>query len=177
MKYLLPVLLMSLIACDMPAQSDADRTALLGTTFPTLSGNSLARDRVTFPDAVHGELAVLVLVFKQGAQPIVNTWTDYVTSHHPTVRYFEIPMISSFYKPFSGFIDGGMRGGVPQGLHDNTVTFYGDREPYFRELMMPKRESCYLFLLDREGVIRYLAEGPANHSSATGLTARIEEIE
>ena len=51
------------------------------------------------------------------------------------------------------WIDGGMRGGVPKFLYDYTVTYYGPLRSYFKSLDIFDRGDCYMFVLNRNGVV------------------------
>ncbi|MEM7513544.1 MAG: hypothetical protein AAF388_21635 [Bacteroidota bacterium] len=135
---------------------------MVGTRFPDLTVERLSREEITLPNALNQEANILVLVFERESQSKVDTWAEFIISDHeakPEVSYHEIPMISSFFKLASGWIDNGMRSGINPKLHDNVATFYGNRDPYFENLQMSDKSSVYVFILDRDGIIRYREEG------------------
>ncbi|HAA13470.1 MAG TPA: hypothetical protein DCE41_17975 [Cytophagales bacterium] len=135
----------------------------IGDPFPTLKAETLSRKTVVFPTDLRGKANILILVFKQDAQRLVNTWADIILDEYEPqveITYHEVPMISTLYKPIGWQIDNWMRGGIPDQWHDNTATFYGDRGPYYEQLNMTEQRSCYVFVLDDKGTIRYRAEGP-----------------
>lgn len=139
-----------------------DPHPLVGTRFPDLTVERLSREEITLPNALNQEANILVLVFERESQSKVDTWAEFIISDHeakPEVSYHEIPMISSFFKLASGWIDNGMRSGINPKLHDNVATFYGNRDPYFENLQMSDKSSVYVFILDRDGIIRYREEG------------------
>ena len=151
----------------------------VGDPFPTLEAERLSGAKVVFPEDVNAKANILILVFKQRAQRIVNTWADIILEElepQSTITYHEVPMISTFYKPFSGGIDSGMRGGIPEQYHDNTTTFYGDRSPYFDKLGMDKKSSCYVFVLDKDGIIRYRYEGRRTDKAEQEFRSVISEL-
>ena len=140
----------------------AEPHPLVGTKFPDLTVERLNREEITLPNALTQEANILILVFERGSQFKVDSWAEFIISDHeakPEVSYHEIPMISSFFKLASGWIDNGMRSGINPKLHDNVATFYGDRDPYFEGLQMSDKSSVYVFILDKEGIIRYREEG------------------
>lgn len=68
---------------------------------------------MTFPTELEGDAHILILVFRQRAQRIVNTWADIILPElepQEGITYHEVPMISTFYRPFRNGIDSGMRG-------------------------------------------------------------------
>lgn len=133
--------------------------------FPKLEAKSLTREKIIFPDDLSDPVNILILVFKQDAQRIVDTWAKIILEEYEpqaNISYYEVPMISTWWVPISWQIDNWMRDGIPEDFHDNTTTFYGDRGPYFEQLNMKDKDSCYLFILDSEGYIRFREEGPRN---------------
>ena len=154
-------------------------TMILGTsslkgqevqTFPTLKAERLTKEEVIFPDDLKQKANILILVFEQQAQKLVDTWAKIILDEYEPradVSYHEVPMISTWYAPIGWQIDNWMRGGIPEQFHNNTATFYGNRKPkknsrkpYFEQLDMPKKNSCYVFVLDENGRIKYRVEGP-----------------
>ena len=145
----LPVLLVVVIkyvSMNRFAVEDAD-------LFPRLKGKTLTGKEVTFPDDLQNEVNILILVFKREAQKVVDTWAGLILSEYepkPNISYHEVPMMSIVYKPISSQIDKWMKGGIPGDYHENTVTFYGDRSPYMKQLGMTDKDSCYVFVLDKK---------------------------
>jgi hypothetical protein len=150
---------------------------LLGRRFPEVTGESLARRKVTLPDAAKGRVTVIIAAFARQAQGRIDTWARPLLERYGDegpVRYYELPMISGWYSWMSGFIDGGMRRGVPKPLHDNVVTYYGSLDRYFEAFDVTDKGDCYLFVLDGEGIVRHTARGPAD---LAGLEALYREID
>ncbi len=147
--------------------------------FPQLKAQSLQKETIIFPDDLKNKANILILVFEQDAQRLVDTWAEVILADYeprPDVSYHEVPMISGWYRPIGWQIDNWMRDGIPENLHDNTTTFYGNRRPYFEELNMNDIDSCYLFLLDREGYIRFRAEGPRDEEQEAALRTAIAKL-
>ena len=74
----------------------------------------------------------------------------------------------------SGFIDGGMRSGIPPERHDHVATFYGDSSRFREALDMEDLESAYVFLVDGEGHVLWRASGWATPRRLEDLTAVLE---
>jgi len=151
----------------------------IGKKFPRLEGNSISEKKMVFPDDVQGKITVLVLVFKRRSQRLVDTWTDYVLKElESSVSYYEIPMISAFYAPFGNYIDQSlMRPGIPQEMQDYVVTFYGNRRPYFETLHMQNKQSCYVFILDEQGIIRFKTEGKITEASKNAFKKALDRLQ
>jgi hypothetical protein len=65
----------------------------------------------------------------------------------------------------AGYIDGGMRGGIPADMHDHVVTYYGKLGLYTGALRMKDRSLCHCFLRDHKGIIRWTGKGFADEES------------
>jgi hypothetical protein len=158
--------------------STPKRDILLGKAFPELKAQTLSKQAVVFPKDGLGKPTILCLVFDRPAQVLVDTWTVPILKKYPNqaVNYYEIPMIKGAWGIMSGFIDNGMRGGVPKELHGNVATYYGSLSSYKTDLMLEDKNSCYLFLLDKTGVIQYVAEASADADKLAALYAAIEKM-
>jgi hypothetical protein len=155
-----------------------DREKLLNTKFPAMSVETLSGNKIELPNYSIGKPTVICLVFEQDAQRLVDTWTKPILEKYnkAEVNYYEIPMISAGYKFMSGFIDKGMRGGVPEELHNNVATYYGALEQYKTDLIMSDKSSCYLFVLDKDGIIKHIDESFSNDQKLDTLFKAIQPL-
>jgi hypothetical protein len=141
--------------------------------FPPLSSHALSGEKVTLPEDCRGYVTLIAIAFERGAQGMIESWFEPFWQDFgdtPQVRFYEIPMIgSSYWKLMSGWIDSGMRSGIPPAKHPFVVTYYGDLFPYRRDLGMDDPALAYLFLLDAEGRIRWRAKGYAGEEDLAGM--------
>ncbi len=159
--------------------SKLGRESLISSVFPNLKAQTLAGQDIVFPNDVQGKPTVICIAFVGDAQSLIDTWATPISAKYPnqTVNYYEIPMITTAWSPFSSFIDGGMRSGVPKDLHKNVATYYGSLDAYKKDLLMPEKESCYVFVLDKKGVIRYVNEYVATAEKLDALYAVVAQID
>lgn len=146
--------------------------------FPTVAAQTLAKRAVTFPQETAGKDGLLFVAFERDAQEQINSWLtpllqQYVFSDE--VSYYEVPMISGGYGMVATFIDGGMRRGVPQTLHDRTATYYGPREAFFKALNITDTSKPYLFVLDKQGHIVFRTAGWYNGIDAQAANDAITD--
>ncbi len=152
---------------------------LVGQPFPAVRGESLAGRKVALPDDARGRVTVVIAAFQRQAQGRIDTWARPLLERYGdegAVRYYELPMISGWYSWMSGFIDGGMRRGVPKPLHDNVVTYYGPLDAYFQAFDVTDKGDCYLFVLDTAGIVRHAARGPADLAGLEALYRAIDSL-
>jgi hypothetical protein len=179
-RALLCVLSLALLRPAAARGQAQDRQELLfGKPFPEMEVETLHEREITLPQALNGQVSVLTLAFEMDAQDTIDTWAHFLKKEYgmdAPLKYMEVPMISGAYWPVSGFITGGMRDGIDSTMHDNVATFFGNRTPYFEQLKMPRRNSCYVFVLDREGVIRFTAEGAITPEKKARIAEVINEL-
>ena len=159
-------------------EAKSNREALVSKAFPELKAQTLARQNIVFPKDVMGKPTVICVAFVGNAQSLIDTWAVPILAKYPNqeVNYYEIPMINAAWGVMSGMIDGGMRSGVPKELHKNVATYYGSLSGYKNELMMPDKKSCYVFLLDKTGIIQYVNEYSSTPEKLADLYTAIDKV-
>lgn len=146
-----------------------------GKKFPELKACTLAGNDICFPGDLRGKKALIVIAFKQGAQSQADTWYDaYVKSFKDKgYLFYEIPMISGGWKWMSGWIDSGMRSGVPVYKHPNVSTYYGPLDSYLTAFDVKDRSLVYVFTLNEEGIIYGRVTGAASESKVNALLPKL----
>lgn len=131
--------------------------------FPTLSSTALDGRKVTLPDDCTDHVTLVFIAFRREAQSMIDSWAEpfeEVFGADPRVLVYEVPMIGSLTgRLMGGFIDAGMRSGIPDARHRYVVTWYGNSERYKNILGMDDLSAAYLFLLDKNGRIRWRGKG------------------
>ncbi len=132
--------------------------------FPRITAENLNREQVTLPDDLAGSPALVLVAYKQKQQTNVNTWLDRmdeIESAIPGVQIIETPTISSGrWGWMAGFIDGGMRSGIPSTeARARTITLYTDVSLFNQALMIDSTDTIYAVLLDAEGEVVKVVEG------------------
>jgi len=160
--------LLTMPAASQPsASSNDERRAMnsenIGKKFPTVTASSLAGTKESIPESCRGKVTLITVAFLRESQGQLDSWLNPFYEkfgNNPGFMFYEIPMISSGYKFMRMIIDGGMRAGLPSFKHPHVVTMYGDVKKYVAELSLDPRFG-YAFLLDRDGIIRFQAQGYA----------------
>ena len=151
----------------------------IGEKFPKIEGELLSTKAISLPGHCKGKVAVLIVAFKRGSQPQIDSWTKPLLkefSMHDDFRFIEIPMISNFYSWMSNYIDNGMRKGIVPSMHKNVMTYYGPLNDYFTYFGVDDKKLCYVFLIDREGIIQFMAKGEAQSDKLKILIAETREL-
>ena len=146
--------------------------------FPTIEAETLSGKKILFPDITTGKYALILVAFKRQTQGEVDSWLDPFIEEfgdRESVTFYEIPMISKNWKWMSGWIDAGMRSGVPKNKHDHVATYYGPLTEYFDYFGVDDSGKVYVFLLDPEGNIIWKTSGRANENTFNELRALMRE--
>lgn len=116
----------------------------------------------------------VILAFRQSHQQLVDAWIarleaggvvgspgEFVTGDEPAL--LEVPVLSRRWRPFRGFIDGGMAAGikVPRVLA-RTQTAYMDRTPLFAALQIPDDSTVCVAVVERSGRVLTRVLGEAD---------------
>ena len=154
-----------------------DAPGAVGSPLPRLAEQALDRTCVHLPDDARGFVTLVGFAFRQHQQADLDSWLVPFAVNFGSregFRVYEVPMLGRAWLLFRGAINGGMRAGIEPRLHPRVLSFYGDVRGYRRRAAMPDTNRVYVFLLDREGVIRWRGEQTAT-PEALGSLYRVAE--
>lgn len=155
------------------ADREASRAAV-GRTFPPVTGTALSGERVRLPRDLLGAPALLLIAYKRAAQDDVDRWAAFARREAPGLRVLELPVIPALlWRPLQGWIDGGMRGGVPRAQWSNVVTFYEDGAAVRDFVGDCGAPVAHAVLLDAGGTVRALETGGFNETAGERLISRL----
>lgn len=141
--------------------------------FPHVEGSSLSGTTHRLPETLDGDRNLLLIAFKQAQQSDVDTWVpvaEQLAEELPDFRAYELPVISQMYRPVSGFIDGGMRGGIPDPqVREATITLYINRKRFLDDLRIPSVDAIVPMLVTPNGTIEWRTTGRRSDSAEAEL--------
>ena len=98
-----------------------------GETLPTVTGQSLEKETIELPSWLAGKPAVLLIGYKQRTQFDIDRWFMGLLQAETEAQIIEVPTIPGLAPTIaSGWIDDGMRSGIPKEDWGAVVTLYGD---------------------------------------------------
>jgi hypothetical protein len=151
---------------------------IVGRRFPSAAGRALSGEMVRFPEDLVGAPALLLCAYRRGAQDDVDLWAAFAERRLPGLVVYELPIISSrVWRPFQGWIDGGMRGGVPPGLWAHVVTLYEDGVRARSFIGDGGGPRAQVVLLDAAGVVAFTDAGGFREDAAERLAAAAAALE
>jgi hypothetical protein len=138
------------------ANYDYPSQVKLGDTMISATGESLEGQTVQIPADFEGQDTLLIFGYKQDAQFDIDRWFIGLDMTQTQVAAYEIPTIQGMApRMFSGFIDSGMRKGIPKELWKGVVTVYADGDKIQQFTGNQNPNNARVMLLDKQGVIVY----------------------
>ncbi len=142
-------------------------------TFPTTKGQNLNERTFDIPAGLDAPLNILLVAFYQNQQKDVDTWVQTakdLSTDHANIEYYELPVLSSSWSVMRGWIDGGMRRGIPDlSARERTITIYTDTDAFRSLAGIDDPSRIWVGLVDRQGRVYWSARGPATAQSLESL--------
>jgi hypothetical protein len=128
---------------------------VLGRSFPAVVGEALSGERIELPG--RAKASVLLVGYAQEAQFDADRWIFGLLQAKPDASIVELPTIPGLFPRLaSGWIDSGMRSGIPSEDWSSVVTVYG---PGARTIVdftgNEQPRNIRVLLLDAEGRVRW----------------------
>ena len=128
----------------------------IGDKMIEVSGQSLEGNAVVIPQDFIGQETLLLFGYKQDSQFDIDRWLIGLDMTQTQVAAYEVPTIQGMLpRMFSGFIDSGMRKGIPKDLWKGVVTVYADGDKVQRFTGNLNPNNARVMLLDKQGSIVY----------------------
>jgi hypothetical protein len=145
----LPVLALLLLTSCQSAPENRDPT---GEVFPSVQGTALDDTTVQLPEDLGDRYTVLLVGYVMEAQFDCDRWILGLMQDETPADLYEVPTIKGMLPGmFSGFIDDGMRKGIPQEDWGSVVTVYDDADAIVRLTGNDGSRNARVLLLDEEG--------------------------
>ena len=143
-----------------------------GEILPTVTGTSLADEPVTLPDFGGGEPLLLLVGYVQAAQFDLDRWLLGLDQLGWKTRTLEVPTLPGMLpRMFRGFIDGGMRRGIPEEDWAAVVTVYGEAHKLAEFTGNEGTNNGRILLLDGDGRVVFYHDRGYSVASLNKLVA------
>jgi hypothetical protein len=148
----------------------------VGESFPQVTGTSLAGAEVALPPL--GRPSVLLIGYEQNAQFDADRWLVGLLQAKVDARIFEVPTIPGLFgRAASGFIDSGMRSGIPSEDWPSVVTVYGSAaEQVARFTGSEKTRNMRVLALDSDGRVRWMHDRGFSASKVLELAELVRSM-
>jgi hypothetical protein len=141
--------------------------------FPELHARNLMGERFVLPADFAGERAIAIVAFQRWHQRLVDEWTAWlndIVPNYPGTEVYEVPVLSHMYMIARPMIDGGMAAAIPsEHVRSHTLTVYTNVDGVRKALGLPDTRTIGLFLVGRNGTIRWCGRGAFSEHQTTAL--------
>ncbi len=145
--------------------------------FPRVEGRNLEGRTFNLPADFAGERNVVLIAFKREQQADVDAWMPFLkdlAQRDSTLRVYELPVLGRRYRPMRSFIDGGMRGGIPdRAVREATITMYMDKSALRRPLRIATEDAITVLIVDRAGRVLWRTAGRFTEAAASHLAGHL----
>ena len=150
---------------------------IVGRAFPSVTGTALSGELVRIPEDFAGAPVLLLCAYRRGTQADVDRWAAFAERRLPGLAVRELPIIASpLWRPLQGWIDGGMRGGVPPSLWGSVVTLYADGADARAFIGDGGGQHTQVVLLDDAGVVGFHDAGGFGERAAEALITAVAAL-
>lgn len=171
---LLSALCLIVTGCSKTVTAPAN---VVSTSFPQVQGENLKQERIFIPDHYRGKNTLLLIGYTQKTQFDIDRWILGVLQADISVEIVEIPTIAGMMPQMvQGFINNGMRKGIPQEDWASVVTVYEDAPKIIAALGNERPQSAYAVLLDKEGTIVWSSNLGYSASQVLALKERVASL-
>ena len=148
-----------------------------GRSFPSLVTKDLNGAAQRVPEGLPGELKLFLIAYQREQQADIDPWLTLalrLEGAHPGFRVYELPTLSAKWGAVSGFIDDGMRRGIPDPrARARTLTLYLDTDRFNQALALPGTDQVYALLVDAAGEVVWRGAGQLDDPAADLLTTEV----
>jgi hypothetical protein len=142
----------------------------VGKRLQSISGETLSRLKICFPENLAGSPAVLLVAYRRGTQHDLDRWIEFLSLKAPQFIWYEVPTIPSLiWRRFAGWIDSGMRSGVTQDKWPRVVTLYGDAAKLRDFVGDNGRNLTHLVVLSSDGTVVWFNPNGYSEEAASEL--------
>ena len=131
--------------------------------FPSVQGSNLEGRKFNLPQDFEAKYNLIAVAFYQNHQDLVNTWLPTIsrlTRSFKDLKFYELPTLSELNGVARGFIDGGMKAGIPsKATREVTITLYLNRTTFLKSIGETSDRTIYSLLVNQKGEILWRGKG------------------
>jgi hypothetical protein len=144
-------------------------------TLPPVVARDLNKKQVNWPKDFTAEKTILIIAFTRNQQPKIDEWVSALQLKTPGAPpWFEVPLIKNPGGLVRGFIDNGMRRGIPSAeARSHVVTVYTDKKKFMATAGLPD-EDIHVVVVARDGKILGRSTGAHTVEKANVIEAALK---
>ena len=144
---------------------------------PTVSFDTLSKQRLTLPADFHTDRNLLLLYFDLTQQPDVDRWNEVMDrwrANDPSLMVYTSLVSSKKNFLSRWWQNSSLRSAISdESRWPTTLPIYVDKHAFERRLEIPSEKQVVLLLLDRKGRVLNRVTGPLTDSSRSAMQAAL----
>lgn len=149
----------------------------LGERFPEVQGTSLSGETTDLPQALQGEVSVLLIGYTRRSQFDIDRWILGLSQLQTPVRLVEVPTAGGlFTRLFGERLDESMRRGIPEEDWPSVVTVYQQATRVTEFLGTAGRHNARVVLLDPNGVVCWVEARGYSAALVSALDSEVRAL-
>jgi len=165
----------------MPSFTARSVPTFAPTVFPAVRASNLNGRAFDLPRDFAGERNLVIVAFQREQQALVDSWSPAIADllvRYTDLRFYELPTITRGNPLFRAWLDGAMRGGIPdRQAREHTITLYLDKAAFRQALDLPHEDTIYALLLERSGRVLWRGQGEYTDQLAGELEQVLTQAE
>jgi len=180
MKNIILILFTLVLFLNIPGQGSAQ----VGKVFPALTGETLDGKPIVMPDNAKGKYTLVGMAHSSDAEQDLQTWMDPIYQKYiaktglldaaEDVNVYFIPMFSGSSMPFYEKSKKQMKETTEKDLQPHVIFYKGEITSYKEQLLIEKKDTPYIFLLDPAGKVIYATSGNWTEAKMDAIDEKIQ---
>jgi hypothetical protein len=143
---------------------------------PPIKAANLNKQAVSWPAGLPAARTILLVAFDRKQQTQIDGWVAGMKLKAPgSPAWFEVPLIKDPGGFIRGFIDGGMRRGIPSTAdRARVVTLYGDKKKLMASMGLTSDAVVHVLIVERSGRIVERVSGAYSAAGATRILSALK---
>lgn len=156
---------------------------VLDKQFPFLTGETLSGASKNLPDDAKGKYTLLAMAYSSDAENDLQTWLSPVYNKFIAktgmfdseydVNLFFVPIFTGANIAFAKTMQKRMKEEVDKDIHPYVLFYKGEMKELKAVLGLEKKDTPYIFLLDKEGKIVYTTSGQYSDDKMEAIEDKI----
>ena len=147
---------------------------------PTFTGQTLAGEEVTLPDAFTSEFVLALIVFNRDQQSRAEPWLPVVQemdAAYANLSFYDLALVTDIAPAARLMALGGMRLLMDEELHDNFVMpFLENREIFLEALDITDFETMHIVVMNPAGEVFWRIEGEFTEEKGDALREQLAQL-
>ena len=144
---------------------------------PKIEGENLIGQKVLFPDAATGKVAVLIFGFTKASKVPTSAWGDKLNADfgtRPDFTLYQLPVLEDVPRLLRGMVISGIKKGVPENKREHFVPILQGEAELKKFVNYHEPDDAYLVVLGRKGETLAQTHGTPDDANYARLRARLD---